>query len=1432
MIVRLQCPNPDCGKRYRVDDAWPGRRIKCKYCGHEFTVGGPGGRTPLPPPQAQPRRPPVSRPKAGDLSPKTLGRFEIRARLGSGAFGTVYLAHDSVLDRDVALKVPREAALENPEARARFLREPKAAAQLRHPHIVPVYDAGIAGDRYYIASAYIEGRTLQQVIDRGRPDFHRAAEIVRDLAGALDYAHRMGVVHRDVKPANVMIDKTGQALLTDFGLARLESSDEKLTQDGALMGTPAYMAPEQADRSFGEVGPASDQYSLGVVLYELLCGDTPFSGPPTVLLFNIINQEPDPPRRGNASVPKDLETICLKAISKQPQQRYADCGELREDLRRFLAHEPIRARAVGALERLYRWCRRRPTVAGLSAAVAIVALLGLVAVFFSLAMTERVHDTLTQELTQQEQEAAAREAAMAEARQEAENKRLEAENKSSELQSSLALSEQQQSDLRAEAETQAEEARRRAYAQQLSRVATLRDVDPSQAIDLLSDGKRCPSDLRDFTWELLYQLCGRGEWSVEGSNFAFSWDGATLAVAPPGNPQEYGTRGSRAQIRVWDLATRGVRVEFSCYLGSLAFAPDAKSLVIAPPPSEVWDDPRLGVLGPIILREAHTGEQRAVVNDKACRLLAFSPDGSRFLAASHVSAYDYVLKVYGIVDGEEIAAVERPEYGRIGCANFSPDGNSIALGYSHAPHGKTVQWGVYVRHLTRDTEWAQVGFSGTEWNLWPLGVAFSPNGNRLSLVMGLPGDYGVFINHFDAHKRKPDLHEAFRGMCMFGALSEDCQTLAYYSLITPASGPRGRPGIYGPGLRGAAGGTAAGSKNRTTVVVRNLVTGTVRAEIPVPYTPEEAVLALSRSGSSLAIIGDTRPGQGRVSVWDVNRGEQRFNLWTETNGVESASLSRDGRMLAIGGGGKVKLLRVDGESCSATLTGHRGEVWSIAFGVRGRHLYSVGVDEGGSEELVIWDLSSWKGEKVEVSREGFPLVHIHLCQGADTFMTSHGRRTPKASYWGEWSAKIWERANGTERIRLDVACAGPAMISPDGQILVTPVSDGLSFQDTWTGTGHGSIPFPDVRSLAFSPGGSALAGWRRTGDSSEKQPANAYSVSPAPKDPGDEGYEVTLCDLHTGEVRTILGEGPLEEFDRAPVGQRVRGPTMALSADGKTLAVGCRRGNLVVDVWDIPSARKQATLTSQDRVTSAAFSPDGKTLVTGGSLEDGSGQLIFWDPISGRELFVLPAHAGAVSALAFSPDGRILATGSSDGTIRLWYAEEQTDLSHPSVLALDDAAAQSAPGEASLRPETPSQSPGSKPATPSPLPKLDEKDPKAVAERFVTLVKNGQFEAVAELINESTQNRDLRRIRNGEITEAYKDRLQKAFALPYPRVIRTGSRGPIVRFQVAGSLPSYVTLVRKGSKWKITHVEQQSSGDKDMGTPLRSGGGRRPGVRP
>jgi formylglycine-generating enzyme required for sulfatase activity/tRNA A-37 threonylcarbamoyl transferase component Bud32 len=315
--------------------------------------------------------------KPGNLPPR-LGRFEIRQRLGAGAFGTVYRAWDPVLEREVALKVPQAGTMETESARQRFLREAKSAGQLRHPHIVPVYDAGSHGGQFYIASAFVAGHTLAAEMENGPLDQRRAAAIVMKLADALQYAHEQGIVHRDIKPANVMLDPKGEPHLMDFGLAAWDESKEKLTLDGTVLGTPAYMSPEQAGEPGFAVGSLSDQYSLGVVLYELLTGQRPFSGPLAALLYQIRKADPPAPHTLAPTLPRDLDTICLKAIVKRPSERFGNCRLLADDLRRWLDGEPIHARQMNLAERAVRWARRNPLVASLSAAVVLVTLVGLV----------------------------------------------------------------------------------------------------------------------------------------------------------------------------------------------------------------------------------------------------------------------------------------------------------------------------------------------------------------------------------------------------------------------------------------------------------------------------------------------------------------------------------------------------------------------------------------------------------------------------------------------------------------------------------------------------------------------------------------------------------------------------------------------------------------------------------------------------------------------------------------------------------------------------------------------------------------------------------------------------------------------------------------------------------------------------------------------
>ena len=305
----------------------------------------------------------------------SLGPYDIEAEIGRGGMGTVYRACDRTTGRVVAVKV---LFFGNDDARTRrrFVQEVRAAARVDHDHIVRLYATSDPADRVpYFVMEYIAGPSLAELIaSRGRIAPREAAALVAQAATGAQAAHAAGLIHSDIKPANILVDpSTGRAKVGDFGLARLETETPGHSREGLLPGTPAYISPEQA-RGEPRPAPSSDIYSLGATLYECLTGEPPFHGKPHRIIHQVINDEPSPPRALIPAIPADLETICLKAMAKDPSRRYATASALAADLHRFLNGEPILARPVGPLERAWRWCRNNQRVAVLIALVTLLLL--------------------------------------------------------------------------------------------------------------------------------------------------------------------------------------------------------------------------------------------------------------------------------------------------------------------------------------------------------------------------------------------------------------------------------------------------------------------------------------------------------------------------------------------------------------------------------------------------------------------------------------------------------------------------------------------------------------------------------------------------------------------------------------------------------------------------------------------------------------------------------------------------------------------------------------------------------------------------------------------------------------------------------------------------------------------------------------------------
>jgi tRNA A-37 threonylcarbamoyl transferase component Bud32/putative hemolysin len=570
--------------------------------------------------------------------PPSVPGYEIVGVLGWGGMGVVYQARHRKLNRVVALKMVRAGGTASPEELLRFLAEAEAVAALQHPHIVQLFEFGQHDGLPFFTLEFVPGGSLAAKLNGAPLPAQEAARVVEQVARGVHYAHGKGIVHRDLKPANVLLAEDGTPKVTDFGLAKRVEVGTGLTATGAILGTPSYMAPEQAGGHGKRVGPAADVYALGAILYECLTGRPPFRAATLAeTLLQVLGDEPVSVRQLQPGVPADLETICHRCLQKEPARRYASAEDLAEDLRRFQAGEPIQARPVGSGERAWRWCRRNPVVAGLLTAVATTLLLGT-AVATYLAIAWRIDAGRARDNEQR----------ALEAKGEADTAR---EQKDRQL-------------------TRAEWL---VYAGQIDRAQQYWREGNVVAAQALLD--RCRWDYRGWEHDYLHTLFNASHLTLQGHtgevhSVCFSPDGRRLASAEGGD-DFYMKRG----VKVWDAQTGQEQLTLQGHtyrFCSVCWSPDGRRLASAS---------RGDILGREILGcevkvwDAQTGQERLTLRGHTAGVtsVCFSPDGRRLASASQ----DQTVRVWDAQTGQEQLTLRGHTAG-VTSVCFSPDGRRLA----------------------------------------------------------------------------------------------------------------------------------------------------------------------------------------------------------------------------------------------------------------------------------------------------------------------------------------------------------------------------------------------------------------------------------------------------------------------------------------------------------------------------------------------------------------------------------------------------------------------------------------------------------------------------------------------------------------------------------------------------------------------------------
>ncbi len=962
--------------------------------------------------------------------PRRFGDYELLEEIARGGMGIVYKARHLSLDRIVAVKMLLFGPLASPEFVKRFRAEASAAASLQHPNIVAIHEVGVHQGQHYFAMDHVEGQSLAKLNAecqvRNAEWLRRAASYLRTVAEAIHYAHERGILHRDLKPSNVLIDANDQPRVTDFGLARRLEGDSELTVTSQVLGSPNYMPPEQAVGRRGKVSRRSDVYSIGAMMYHLLTGRPPFVGEAlTDTLEQVLNTEPVSPRLLNPSVPRDLETVCLKCLEKEPDKRYATAQELASDLARFLNSEPVHARPVTRAERVWRWCRRKPALAsfvGASALLLLAILIGSPIAIYRIDQARKADEIRNPKSGSQNAD-----------RPSTINSQLSTDLRGWEWRY---LWKQCQGDQRFILGYHSNGVTavgflpdgKAAFSAGNDKVVRLWDLESRQQIGLLPheygvSGAACSPDGRwlatgsargDVAGPLrLWDLATQQEVTVLTTNF---WLRPTIVFSP--NSELLAFVDFYRGVRLWSISAGQEITNLPAYFPyqsplGVTFSPDGQTLAY-----------NENQAGDIILWDIRSRSvvQRLNGHQWCVTALAFTPDG-RFLASGSM---DRTVHLWDLTEGRESVTFTNYTDRLTGLA-FSPDGKTLATASGQQ---------LTLLDITSHTEVSQL--RGHQSRV--TGLAFSPDGQSLitggGFNMGTPGGDGtVRVWDVTARPKETENRRFHTGLNDYGGGSGPALSLS----------PDGRHLL------------SVFTDN--TFSVWEMLTLTESPRRPLPLT-KLACAALAAGGRLVAFVAE----DGNVVFWHSDSNQTNWFARPTTNTSNRAVFSLDGIRLALGAElGEVCVCDVTGRTKLHRFRNDGHVVMSLAFAKDGQKLMA-GFHSG---QVKVWDLSGHNGELT---------FQRHNMQVRGLALLPDGRTLVSAGT----DVRFWDLSSQRELIRIEprftrfLGCS----ISPDGRRLAVGAVDGLitiwdlaSRQEVATLKGHDR----HVQEVAFLSDGNTLA---------------------------------------------------------------------------------------------------------------------------------------------------------------------------------------------------------------------------------------------------------------------------------------------------------------------------------------------------------------------